>query len=64
MLTQIIALLIFIALFAIGAVRGVQIGVLMLVGAAGTGLLFTDMAVEDIIAEFPLSIMILLAGVT
>jgi Na+/H+ antiporter NhaD/arsenite permease-like protein len=64
MLTQIIALLIFVALFAIGAVRGVQIGVLMLVGAAGTGLLFTDMLVEDIVAEFPLSIMILLAGVT
>ncbi|MGZ1491741.1 SLC13 family permease [Brevibacterium sediminis] len=64
MLTQIIALLIFVALFAIGAVRGVQIGVLMLVGAAGTGLLFTDMAVDDITAEFPLDIMILLAGVT
>ncbi|GGC30557.1 hypothetical protein GCM10010974_11380 [Brevibacterium sediminis] len=64
MLTQIIALLIFVALFAIGAVRGVQIGVLMLVGAAGTGLLFTDMAIDDIIAEFPLDIMILLAGVT
>lgn len=64
MLTQIIALLIFVALFAVGAVRGVQIGVLMLVGAAGTGLLFTDMAVDDIVAEFPLDIMILLAGVT
>ncbi|MGC2939394.1 MULTISPECIES: SLC13 family permease [unclassified Brevibacterium] len=64
MLIQIIALLIFVALFAIGAVRGVQIGVLMLVGAAGTGLLFTDMAVDDIIAEFPLDIMVLLAGVT
>jgi Na+/H+ antiporter NhaD/arsenite permease-like protein len=64
MLTQIIALLIFIALFAIGAVRGVQIGVLMLVGAAGTGLLLTDMALEDIVAEFPLDIMVLLAGVT
>ncbi|WGP05498.1 SLC13 family permease [Bacillus subtilis] len=64
MLTQIIALLIFVALFAIGAVRGVQIGVLMLVGAAGTGLLFTDMVVDDIVAEFPLDIMILLAGVT
>ncbi|HCG55600.1 MULTISPECIES: SLC13 family permease [Brevibacterium] len=64
MLLQIIALLIFIALFAIGAIRGVQIGVLMLVGAAGTGLFLTDMTVDDIIAEFPLSIMILLAGVT
>ncbi|MDN6529889.1 MAG: C4-dicarboxylate ABC transporter, partial [Brevibacterium sp.] len=64
MLVQIIALSIFIALFAIGAIRGVQIGVLMLVGAAGTGLFLTDMTVDDIIAEFPLSIMILLAGVT
>ncbi|TSI19478.1 SLC13 family permease [Brevibacterium aurantiacum] len=64
MLLQIIALSIFIALFAIGAIRGVQIGVLMLVGAAGTGLFLTDMTVDDIIAEFPLSIMILLAGVT
>ncbi|MDN6380204.1 MAG: C4-dicarboxylate ABC transporter, partial [Brevibacterium aurantiacum] len=64
MLVQIIALLIFVALFAIGAIRGVQIGVLMLVGAAGTGLFLTDMTVEKIIAEFPLSIMILLAGVT
>ena len=64
MLLQIIALLIFVALFAIGAIRGVQIGVLMLVGAAGTGLLLTDMVVDDIIAEFPLDIMILLAGVT
>ncbi|EKU48819.1 MULTISPECIES: SLC13 family permease [Brevibacterium] len=64
MLAQLIALGVFIALFAIGAVRGVHIGVLMLVGAAGTGLLLTDMTVEDIIAGFPLSIMVLLAGVT
>ncbi|MFE2654946.1 SLC13 family permease [Brevibacterium sp. NPDC059310] len=64
MLAQLIALGIFIALFAVGAIRGVHIGVLMLVGAAGTGLLLTDMTVEDIIAEFPLSIMVLLAGVT
>lgn len=64
MFEQILALGIFIALFAIGAIRGVHIGVLMLVGAAGTGLLLTDMAVDDIIAEFPLSIMVLLAGVT
>ncbi|MBE4693504.1 C4-dicarboxylate ABC transporter [Brevibacterium casei] len=64
MLAQLIALGVFIALFAVGAVRGVHIGVLMLVGAAGTGLLLTDMTVEDIIAGFPLSIMVLLAGVT
>ena len=64
MLAQLIALGVFIALFALGAIRGVHIGVLMLVGAAGTGLLLADMTVEDIIAGFPLSIMVLLAGVT
>ncbi|RBP65491.1 Na+/H+ antiporter NhaD/arsenite permease-like protein [Brevibacterium sanguinis] len=64
MLEQILALGVFIALFAVGAIRGVHIGVLMLVGAAGTGLLLTDMTVDDIVAEFPLSIMVLLAGVT
>ncbi len=64
MLEQILALGIFIALFAVGAIRGVHIGVLMLVGAAGTGLLLTNMTVDDIIAEFPLAIMVLLAGVT
>lgn len=64
MTAQIIALAIFIALFALGAVRGVHIGVLMFAGAAGTGLLLTDLPLKEVIAGFPLSIMVLLAGVT
>lgn len=64
MTAQIIALAIFIALFALGAIRGVHIGVLMFAGAAGTALLLTDMPLEDVVGGFPLSIMVLLAGVT
>lgn len=64
MTAQIIALAIFIALFALGAIRGVHIGVLMFAGAAGTALLLTDMPLEDVVNGFPLSIMVLLAGVT
>ena len=64
MTAQIIALAIFIALFAMGAIRGVHIGVLMFAGAAGTALLLTDMPLDDVVAGFPLSIMVLLAGVT
>ncbi|GAA4384985.1 SLC13 family permease [Brevibacterium sp. NPDC049920] len=64
MFAQIAAIIIFIALFAIGAVRGVHIGVLMVAGAAGTALLFTEMATDEVVAGFPLSIMVLLVGVT
>lgn len=64
MTAQIIALAIFIALFALGAVRGVHIGVLMFAGAAGTALMLTDLPLKEVIAGFPLSIMVLLAGVT
>ena len=64
MTAQIIALAIFIALFALGAIRGVHIGVLMFAGAAGTALLLTDIPLDDVVAGFPLSIMVLLAGVT
>ncbi|GAA4283056.1 SLC13 family permease [Brevibacterium daeguense] len=64
MAAQIVALIVFIALFAIGAIRGVHIGVLMIPGAAGVALFLTELAMEDVIAGFPLSIMVLLVGVT
>ncbi|WP_029088159.1 SLC13 family permease [Brevibacterium album] len=64
MTEQLIALAIFVAMFALGAIRGIPIGVLMLAGAAGTALLLTDIPLDDVIAGFPLSIMVLLAGVT
>lgn len=61
---QLAALAIFVALFALGAIRGVHIGILMIAGAAGTGLLLAHMKLADIIAGFPLDIMVLLVGVT
>ncbi|WP_101653341.1 SLC13 family permease [Brevibacterium ihuae] len=64
MLAQIAAIVIFIALFALGAIRGVHIGVLMVAGAAGTALLLTDLPMDEVVAGFPLSIMVLLVGVT
>lgn len=63
-MAEIFALLIFIAFFAIGAIRGVHIGVLMIAGAAGTGILLAGMTMKEIVEGFPLSIMILLVGVT
>lgn len=63
-MAQIIALLIFVALFALGAVRGVHIGVLMTAGAAGVGIFLAGMEISDVVAGFPLSIMVLLVGVT
>jgi Na+/H+ antiporter NhaD/arsenite permease-like protein len=62
--SQLIALIIFVALFAIGAIRGVHIGILMVAGAAGTGLFLADMTMEEVVGGFPLSILILLVGVT
>jgi Na+/H+ antiporter NhaD/arsenite permease-like protein len=64
MTEQLIALAVFIAMFALGAIRGIPIGVLMLAGAAGSALLLTDLPLDDVIAGFPLDIMVLLAGVT
>ncbi|GAB3064065.1 hypothetical protein [Sediminivirga luteola] len=63
-LAQLCAIAVFIAVFALGAVRGVQLGVLMFAAAAGTALILSDMSLEDVVGGFPLSIMILLVGVT
>lgn len=52
-MAEIFALLIFVALFAIGAIRGVHIGVLMIAGAAGTGIVLAGMEVEEIVKGFP-----------
>ncbi|WP_166822267.1 SLC13 family permease [Brevibacterium limosum] len=64
MFSQLIALIVFVALFAIGAMRGVHIGILMIAGAAGSGLFLADMTLDEVIGGFPLSIMVLLVGVT
>lgn len=61
---QLIALAIFIAVFAVAAWRNVNIGIVMFPVAGAVGLWMADMGLEDIIGEFPLSILVLLVGVT
>jgi di/tricarboxylate transporter len=64
MLEQLIALAIFVAVFAVAAVRNVNIGIVMFPVACVVGLLIADLALEDVVAGFPLSILVLLVGVT
>jgi di/tricarboxylate transporter len=61
---QIAAMLIFVAVFVLGTLRKVHLGVIMLAAAAGVGLWLADMPLEEVIDGFPVSILILLAGVT
>ncbi len=64
MFEQLIALAIFVAVFAIAAVRNVNIGIAMFPVACVVGLWIADIALEDVVAGFPLSILVLLVGVT
>ncbi|NMD58220.1 MULTISPECIES: SLC13 family permease [Tsukamurella] len=64
MSAQLIALGVFIAVFALSAARNVNIGIVMFPAACGVGLWVADMALKDVVAEFPLSILVLLVGVT
>ena len=61
---QIAAMLIFVAVFVLGTLRKVHLGVIMLAAAAGVGIWLADMPLDDVIEGFPVSILILLAGVT
>ncbi|CAM3752270.1 SLC13 family permease [Tsukamurella ocularis] len=64
MSAQLIALGVFVAIFALSAARNVNIGIVMFPAACGVGLWVADMALKDVVAEFPLSILVLLVGVT
>ncbi len=64
MLVQLLALATFVAVFALAAIRNVNIGLVMFPFAAAVGLGLADMALEDVIGGFPLSILVLLVGVT
>src|SRR5699024_8634112 len=61
---QIAAMLIFVGVFLLATLRKVHLGVIMLAAAAGVGIWLADMPLEDVIDGFPISILILLAGVT
>ena len=64
MLEPLTALAVFVAIFAIAAVRNVPIGIVMLSAACAVGVLLADMALADVLDGFPVGTMVILAGVT
>ncbi len=64
MAIQLTALALFVAVFVVATVRRAHIGVLMFAAACGAGIWLAHMPIDDVIAGFPLSILVLLVGVT
>ena len=64
MTVQLLALAIFVGVFAVSAWRNAHLGVLMFAAACGVGLGLAGMPIDDIIDGFPVSILVLLVGVT
>ncbi|MGW1682278.1 SLC13 family permease [Saccharopolyspora sp. NPDC002376] len=63
-MAQSIAFGVFVLAFAVAAMRNVNIGIVLFPAACAVGLGLADMALDDVIAGFPLSILVLLVGVT
>jgi len=59
-----LAIAIFVAVFAIATVRNIHLGVLMLPTACAVGVWLAGMSLRDIVAGFPVGILVLIAGVT
>jgi di/tricarboxylate transporter len=59
-----LAIAIFVAVFAIATFRGIHLGVLMLPAAAAVGVWLAGMPIRDILAGFPVNILVLVGGVT
>lgn len=59
-----VAIAIFVAVFAIATFRNIHLGVLMLPAAFAVGIWLADMSLRDIVAGFPIGILVLIAGVT
>jgi di/tricarboxylate transporter len=59
-----LAIAIFVAVFAIATFRNIHLGVLMLPAAAAVGVWLAGMPLRDVIAGFPINILVLIAGVT
>jgi di/tricarboxylate transporter len=62
--TPTLAIAIFVAVFAIATLRNIHLGVLMLPAAVAVGVWLAGMPVRDILAGFPINILVLIAGVT
>jgi di/tricarboxylate transporter len=61
---QIAALGLFAALFGLATLRNIHLGIAMLPAAFGVGVWLAGMSLDDVLAGFPVDIVILLAGVT
>src|SRR5687768_5443461 len=59
-----LAIAIFVAVFAIATLRNIHLGVLMLPAAVAVGVWLAGMPIRDILAGFPINILVLIAGVT
>jgi di/tricarboxylate transporter len=59
-----LAIAIFVAVFAIATLRNIHLGVLMLPAAVAVGIWLAGMPIRDILAGFPINILVLIAGVT
>jgi di/tricarboxylate transporter len=60
----VLALVLFVAVFAVATLRGVHIGLLMFVAACAVGPTLAGMTLREVIGGFPVGILILVAGVT
>jgi len=60
----VIAIAIFVAVFAVATLRKVHLGILMFPTACAVGVLLAGMPLREVVGGFPLNIMVLLAGVT
>ena len=59
-----LAIAIFVAVFPIATLRHIHLGVLMIPAACAVGVWLAGMSLRDVIAGFPINILILIAGVT
>ena len=59
-----LAIAIFIGLFAVATLRNIHLGVLMFPAACAVGVWLAGMPLRDVVAGFPVNILVLLAGVT
>ena len=59
-----LAIAIFVAVFAIATLRNIHLGVLMLPTAGAVGVWLAGMSLREIVAGFPVGILVLIAGVT
>jgi di/tricarboxylate transporter len=59
-----LAIAIFVAVFAIATLRNIHLGVLMVPAAVAVGVWLAGMPIRDILAGFPINILVLIAGVT